>query len=283
MKRFFGGCLVLLLVGFSGVGLAEGEMLVLGRVNVAHRGASFLAPENTLEAFRIAISAGANGAECDVYKTADNVLVLSHDKSTRRTGKENLDITKSNFDELRKLDAGSWKGKQFKNEKIPSFDEYLDLLKGTSCSPIVEIKMEKIEDLVLDTIRKHDMISDTVIIAFSESVVKRVRGLEPNICVAWLYGESLSGKGNAEDNAERLAEFLLKKSRELDTNILDLQHSMLSKKLIAKLKESDIHVWCWTVNSIERMETLLDWGVESITTDRPELLSEVLKKRKAKK
>ncbi|MDR1290891.1 MAG: hypothetical protein LBK06_06790 [Planctomycetaceae bacterium] len=283
MRKVFLVWQVLLLVGFSGVVLAGDGMPVLGRVNVAHRGASFLAPENTIEAFKIAVSAGANGAECDVYKTVDNVLVLSHDKSTRRTGRENLDITKSTFDELRKLDAGSWKGKQFKNEKIPTLDEYLELLKGTSCSPVVEIKMEKIEDLVIDTIRKHDMISETAIIAFSESVVKRVRSLEPNICAAWLYGESLNGKGSAEDNAERLAEFLLKKSRELDTNVLDLQHSMLSKKLITKLKESGIHVWCWTVNSTEQMEILLDWGVESITTDRPELLNEVLKKRKAKK
>ncbi|MDR2170860.1 MAG: hypothetical protein LBP59_12020 [Planctomycetaceae bacterium] len=300
LRMNFGKCLFILFVTiiyFVLLGLAElfslaeeneavtlpqfSAMPVLSRLNVAHRGASFLAPENTLMAYRIAISAGADGAECDVYKTADNILVLSHDKSTNRTanGKKH-DITKTTFDELRKLDVGIWKGKQFKNEKIPTLDEYLELLKETKCSPVVEIKMNQIEKEVIETIRKQDMISVTIIIAFSEQVVKNVRRLEPNICVAWLYSENLKNKGGAENNADRLAEFLLKKSAELNANILDLNHEILSQKLVTKLKNSGIHVWCWTVNDVERMKILLDWGVESITTDRPELLNELLKKYK---
>ncbi|MDR2643986.1 MAG: hypothetical protein LBC74_14495 [Planctomycetaceae bacterium] len=267
----------------AGVLRAEWEMPMLTRVNVAHRGASYLAPENTLLAYRIAISAGANGAECDVYKTADNVLVLSHDQSTKRTmGGKNQDITKLTFDEIRKLDAGIWKGKQFKNEKVPTLDEYLELLKGTQCSPIIEIKMDQIEKPVIETVRKYDLISVTVIIAFSEKVVKEVRRLESNICVAWLYSEKLPKGTSAEDNADRLAEFLLKKCRQLDTNVLDLNHNIISPKLIKRLKEAGVHVWCWTVNDTERMKVLLDWGVESITTDRPELLNEILKRHKHK-
>ncbi|MDR0392513.1 MAG: hypothetical protein LBH59_11435 [Planctomycetaceae bacterium] len=258
-------------------------MPVLNCTNVAHRGASYLAPENTLLAFKIAISAGANGAECDVQKTADNILVLSHDNSTKRTirgQKQNKNISQFTFDELKQLDAGIWKGGHFQNEKIPTFDEYLELLKETKCLPVVEIKANQIEESVINMIQKHDLISKTAIIAFSEKVVKEVRRLEPNICVAWLYSENLRGKGNAEENADRLAEFLLNKSHELGTNVLDLNHNILSEKLVAILRESGIHVWCWTVNDTERMKVLLDWGVESITTDRPELLSEILKKRK---
>lgn len=283
-KIFFAICPFILFVTIiSRTDLTFGESFppTLNRANVAHRGASYLAPENTLAAYRIAISAGANGAECDVYKTSDDVLILSHDKSTKRTmGGQNNDITKLSFNEIRKLDAGSWKGKQFKNEKVPTFDEYLELLKDTKCSPVVEIKMEQIEKPVIDAIRKRGMIADTVIIAFSERVVKEVRHVEPNICVAWLYGGNPKSKGTPEENAEQLTDFLLKKSRELDVNILDLSHSILSQKLVSKLKESGIHVWTWTVNDPERMKILLDWGVESITTDRPELLNEILKKRK---
>ncbi|MDR2345239.1 MAG: hypothetical protein LBE18_04165 [Planctomycetaceae bacterium] len=259
---------------------AQSAAPVLKRVNVAHRGASYLAPENTLTAYRIAISAGADGAECDVYKTADDILVLSHDKSTKRTmGGKNLDITKLKFNEIQKLDAGNWKGKQFKNEKVPTLDEYLEILKNTKCSPIVEIKMEQIEKLVLESIKKQNMIKDTVIIAFSENVIKEIRRLEPNICVAWLYNENPNSKETPDENTNRLADFLLKKCKELDINILDLGHTMLSQKLIKKLKESGIHVWCWTVNDPKRMKILLDWGVESITTDRPELLHEILKEK----
>jgi glycerophosphoryl diester phosphodiesterase len=251
--------------------------------NIAHRGASFLAPENTLLAYRIAISAGANGAECDVYSTADGVIVLSHDRLAKRTmGGGDQDITKLNFEDIQKFDAGYWKGKQFQNEKVPTLDEYLALLKETSCHPVIEIKMDEIEQPVLDAIYKHDMINETAIISFSTNVVKKIRQLEPNICVAFLYSEDLKDKGTVEENADRLFETLICYSKELDTVVLDLAYSILSEKLVKKLKDAGIHVWCWTVNDTKQMETLLDWGVESITTDRPELLSEILKKRKTK-
>jgi len=256
------------------------SMPIHKRPNVAHRGASHLAPENTLMAYRIAISAGADGGECDVYLSVDGIPFLSHDKSTRRTmGGENRDVTTLRFDELRQLDAGVWKGKQFQGEKVPSLEEYLELLKETTCHPVIEIKMDGIEKPVLDALQKHEMVGVATIIAFSQDVVREIRRLEPNICVAFLYSERLQEGEAPEDAADRLAEFLIDRSRDLGTNVLDLSYGILSKTLVEKLRAADIHVWTWTVNDTDKMNTLLDWGVESITTDRPELLSEVLKKR----
>jgi len=271
------------LLSLSSLGAEPSLMPILTRSNVGHRGASFLAPENTLSAYRIAVTAGADGAECDVYTSSDGILFLSHDKTTQRTlGGGKNDLTKMTFADIRKLDAGLWKGKQFQGETVPTLDEYLALLKGTTCHPVIEIKMEGIEQPVLDVIRKQNMLKVTTIIAFSQNVVKKVRQLEPNICVAWLYSESLKGKGTAEENANRLAEFLIGKCKELDTTILDTDHNILSAKLTQLLQDAGIHVWCWTCNDPTRMNTLLDWGVESITTDRPELLTEVLKQRSSK-
>ncbi|MDR1268591.1 MAG: hypothetical protein LBK82_03610 [Planctomycetaceae bacterium] len=256
-------------------------MPVLIRTNVAHRGASFLAPENTLMAYRIAISAGADGAECDVYSSSDGVLFLSHDKIAKRTlGGGDQNLTQMTYAEIQKFDAGAWKGKQFRGEAVPKLDDYLELLKGTNCHPVVEIKMEGIEQPVLEEIRKQDLVKATTIIAFSEKVVKEIRRLEPDICVAWLYSESLQDKGTAEENATRLTELFIKKCKELDTTILDVNHELLSADLVKNLQNVGIHVWCWTVNNVNRMDILLDWGVESITTDRPELLNEILKTRK---
>ena len=255
-------------------------MPVHQRINVAHRGASHLAPENTLIAYRIAISAGADGAECDIYASADGVPFLSHDRTAKRTmGGEDRDVTTMRFDEIRQLDAGAWKGKQFKGEKVPTLDEFLELLQGTPCHPVIELKMEGIEQPVLDVIRKRGMIEVSTIIAFSQKVVKEIRRLESNICVAFLYSENLKGE-TAEEAADRLDAFLRDRSRDLGTNVLDLNHGILSKTLVEKLNAADIHVWAWTVNDTDRMNTLLDWGVVSITTDRPELLTELLKKRK---
>ncbi len=249
------------------------------RVNVAHRGASFDAPENTLSAYRLAISAGANGAECDVHATSDGVIVLSHDQSTKRTLGGNGDVTKTTFEELRKLDAGAWKNEKFKGEKIPTLEEYLEVLKGTTCHPVIEIKMEGIERQVLDAVRKFGMTDVSTIIAFSPKVVREVRRLEPGLCVAWLYSENLKDKGTPEENADRLAKLLIDRAKELDTNVLDLNYGILSRPLVKKLQDAGIHVWCWTVNDPGRMNILLDYGVESITTDRPDVLAEVLKTR----
>ncbi|MDR0336377.1 MAG: hypothetical protein LBI18_04735, partial [Planctomycetaceae bacterium] len=243
---------------------------VLTRMNVAHRGASFLAPENTLMAFRIAISAGADGAECDVLSSSDGVIFLSHDKTAKRTlGGGDQNLTQMTYADIQQLDAGKWKGKQFQGEPVPKLDDYLELLKGTSCHPVVEIKMEGIEQPVLEAIRKQDLVEVTTIIAFSEKVVKEIRRLEPNICVAWLYSENLKDKGTAKENAQRLTEFFVKKCRELDVTVLDLASPILSADLVQNLQNAGIHVWCWTVDNTNQMNTLLDWGVESITTNRP--------------
>jgi len=123
------------------------------------------------------------------------------------------------------------------------------------------------------------MVEVTTIIAFKAEVVQEIRRLEPGIAVAWLYSEDLKDKGTAEENAERLAEFLIARCRELDIVVLDLNHGILSPPLIKSLNEAGIHVWAWTVNDESVMNRLLDWGVVSITTDKPELLSKVLKDR----
>ena len=250
------------------------------RPNVAHRGHSFIAPENTLAAYRAAIEAGADGGECDVYRSADGVVFLSHDKSPKRTmGGSDGDLTQMTFARIRQFDAGGWKEEKFKGEKVPTLGEYLKLLKETKCHPVVEIKQIGIETDVLECIRKNEMVEVTTIIAFDEKVVQEIRRLEPKICVAWLYSEDLKDKGTAEDNAERLADLIIGRCRKLDITIIDLGHGLLSPELMKALNEAGIHVWAWTVNDEAAMRRYLDWGVVSITTDKPDILSKILKER----
>ena len=250
------------------------------RVNVAHRGASAAFPENTLSAYRGAVHAGADGGECDVFCSADGVVFLSHDRTPKRTmGGGDEDLTTLTFEQIRKFDAGVWKHERFKGEPVPSLDEFMLLLWGTTCHPVIEIKQVGIAADVIEVVRRNKMADVSTIISFHESVVRDVRRLEPELCVAWLYSENLRDKGTAEENAERLAEFLIGKSRELDIAILDLNHGLLSPQLVKLLNEADIHVWAWTVNDASAMERYLDWGVVSITTDRPELMTEILERR----
>jgi glycerophosphoryl diester phosphodiesterase len=270
----------LLFVLSTYISAEEPKPVVHVRPVVAHRGASFVAPENTLVSYRTAIEAGANGGECDVYRSADGVIFLSHDRSPKRTmGGSEGDLTQMTFEQIRQFDAGSWKGEKFKGETVPTLDEYLKLLKGTKCHPVIEIKQVGIEADVLEVIRKNEMTEVSTIIAFDANVIKTIRRLEPKICAAWLYSENLKDQGTAEENADRLAELIIRRCRELDIAVIDLGHGLLSPKLVQLLNEADIHVWAWTVNDATAMERYLDWGVVSITTDKPDILSKILKQR----
>ena len=89
---------------------------------IAHRGASNLAPENTLASFRLAKELGADGVECDVQLTKDHKLVIAHDFFTDAHTGVKGDIYDMTFDELRQLDFGKWKSPEYEGEKIPTIE-----------------------------------------------------------------------------------------------------------------------------------------------------------------
>ena len=96
-----------------------------GQLIIAHRGASHDAPENTLSAFKLAIEQGADGFEADFYLTSDGKIVCFHDKDTERIAGKKLLVTQTPLDELQALDVGSWKGPQWKGERMPTMEDVL--------------------------------------------------------------------------------------------------------------------------------------------------------------
>ncbi len=245
---------------------AQNIMPVLPTPVVAHRGFSFAAPENTLASTRLAVETGADGCECDIYATVDGKIVLLHDETLKRTAGLDKKVAQCDFETVRALDAGSWKSPDFAGEKVPTLEEFLDVLKTTNCRPVVEIKMPGIEQQTVEAIRNAGLTDRAAIISFSSAVVKKVRELEPRLCVGWLYGEKQKG------TTQELADLLTKTAEQCDTTLLDLNHELISPELLKILKNRGLHVWAWTVDDPKRMETLLRWGVESITTNRPDLL-----------
>ena len=209
---------------------------------VAHRGWSAQAPENTLAAIAAAVGAGAGGCEFDVYRSRDGVVVLMHDKTVDRTTDGTGKVTDLPLARLKTLDAGSWKGARFTGEKIPTLEEALNLLKGTGCTAVVEIKMEGISRKVIDAIRAAGMVEEAAIIAFNPTVVKEVRTLEPDLPCGWLSGKKLTG------TTEERADWITDQARKCGTRLVDLSHKMLCPGLIAELHRRGFTVWTWTVN-----------------------------------
>ncbi len=113
--------------------------------NIAHRGASGDAPEHTLAAYELALKYGADFVEPDLQLTKDGVLVCLHDttlerttnveevfpdRATERNGKKTWPVAEFTLAEIQKLDAGVWKGKQFAGQKVPTFQQMIDAVRG---------------------------------------------------------------------------------------------------------------------------------------------------------
>src|SRR5690625_3240494 len=111
---------------------------------IAHRGESYLAPENTLAAFNLAWENKASSAvELDIRLTSDNIVVASHDADTKRLSSENLIVAKSTFQELSKVDIGSHKDSKYAGQRIPTLTEALATTPTNSKQPgrwFIEIK-----------------------------------------------------------------------------------------------------------------------------------------------
>lgn len=239
---------------------------------VAHRGFSAAAPENTLSAVMAAVEVGAQGCEFDIYQSKDGVVYLNHDADLKRTTGLDKKTHEATFDELRKLDFGAWKGEQFKGEPLATYDEALAVLKFTGTRPIVEVKGNGFEDKVVEGLRRFGMIETAVVIDFSADRVKKYRELEPKLCVAWLT--SLQKNETRQQCAERI----IKTLKAINTNVVDVHYAAVDAEFLKTLKDAGIRVMCWTVDSPADVQRMVDLGVESITTNRPDVVLEAQKK-----
>lgn len=233
---------------------------------VAHRGFSGIKPENTLAAFRAAIEIGANGAECDIRRASDGVIYLMHDGNFKRTAGRDAEAGTLPYSEIATFDAGE-------GEKIPTFEDYLALLKGTATRPVIEIKEDGFEEEVVAAIRKFGLEKTAVVIDFSSERVKKVRSLAPEICVAWLCA---FGKETPE---EEIAAKIINTLNDAGTNVVDMQYNRLTPSLLKTLKDAGISVWIWTIDDQAGMENLVNMGVDSITTNHPERALEAFSKK----
>ena len=154
---------------------------------IAHRGASHLAPENTLTSFRLAKTLGADGFECDVQLTKDRHLVVAHDYFTDLKAGVHGNIPDMTFDELRKLDFGSWKSPEYAGEQIPTLEEVLEVAQGFQMIHI-ELKPyfdrdEELADRVIDAVLDAGLEEKAVITAFEYGALRRVKERMPQMAI----------------------------------------------------------------------------------------------------
>ena len=166
---------------------------------IAHRGASYLAPENTLIAFKKAMEIGADGVEMDVQQTIDAGLVIHHDYMidlhTDISGK----IYDMTMGDLKELDFGSWKDVSFRDEKIATLQEAMELCKQMpGCTVHLELKSTMNNDpdfvpRVLEVLQQTEMVEQVILVSFNHALLRQAKQLMPELKVGALtYGAFLS-------------------------------------------------------------------------------------------
>ena len=235
---------------------------------IAHRGASHDAPENTVSAFREAWKQGADGAELDIYLTADGHIVACHDKDTKRTAGIELSVAKSSLKELRSLDVGAWKGEDFAGEGIPTLEQMLEAVPEGK-KVYIEVKCGP--EIVPELLRKLEAFgrpaSRTPVICFNAEVVDAVKQSRPDRPAYWL-SDLKNGK---------TAESLIARAREIGADGLDLKAGPeLDEPFATKVREAGLRLDVWTVNDPELARRMVSLGVDGITTDKPKILREAI-------
>lgn len=252
--------ILIMLIAFSIVGVAQPLV-------IAHRGASFTAPENTLSAYKIAFNNNCRAAECDIYMTKDNKIVLSHDRTLKRIAGVDIDITLSNYNDLQSYDVGSFKSEKYKNERIPLLSEVIDIL-PENAQLFIEIKdTERILNPLKELIANSGKNKNVSIIAFDYEVLRKSKELMPDIPHHWLIHLE-SQKSDA-----------MQKVKDAKLDGINASYKILDANFIKEVHDAWYKVFTWTINDIIIAENLKKMGIDGITTDRPIWMQEFFNKK----
>jgi glycerophosphoryl diester phosphodiesterase len=254
-------------------------------VNLAHRGASVLAPENTIEAFRLAVEAGAGGLELDVHKTRDGHMVVIHDATVDRTTNGSGAVSEMTLQELRRLDAGydfspdggSTRPYHGKGVRVPTLREVLEEFPEVAVNIDIKAPTPGIEETVLGVLFEANASGRTLVVSTSHAIVQRFRKVSGGLIST---GASRWEIGVFYISSRLRLERLLRPA--YDALQVPLRHRgilVLTPRFVRAAHARGVRVDAWTINQADEMSRLLDLGVDVIMTDRPDTLAEVLENR----
>lgn len=254
--------------------------LVLG-----HRGASAYAPDNTAASFNMAIDMGADGVETDVHLTKDGVPVIQHNYRIDRNSNGHGYVDELTYEELRQFDFGSWKGEQFKGEKIMTLDEFLDLADKRMRFVNVELKepRKKPSDLAKKTVEAivaHKMLDRVLLSSFDHEMLKQAQQLCPEMLTGALYDEDEVDQKNINEILEDAPKYVAELG--CDFANPDAMYAV-EDGLVERFAEKGIGVAVWTVDKPYVAKILARQGIKCIITNKPDIISKAVAEECSKK
>jgi glycerophosphoryl diester phosphodiesterase len=238
---------------------------------VAHRGASLVAPENTLIAFRTAAELGADAVELDAKLTADGHVVVHHDKTLDRTTDGTGPLSDRTLEELQRLDAGSHLNTKYAGERIPTLRQVFQEM-GERLLINVELTnyahpFDKLPEVVAQMVHEYDLMRRVLISSFNPIALIKIKRLAPEIALGLLV--------MAEQPAWLVAVFRSK----IPYQAYHPSFPMVHEQLIQREHMLGHRVNVWTVNDEDQIRDMLRLGVDGVITDVPALAREVVENK----
>ena len=225
---------------------------------IGHRGASAVAPENTLAAFEAAIVAGADGIEFDVRLSRDGVPVVIHDASLYRTGGVKRRVADMTFNELNQVDVGSWFNRdRFSTQRVPSLAQLLELVQSNKLLLYLEMKGKRRElahlaDACCRVVEEH-RLRDRVVFECLEP--ETVRNIDPTLRTAALFRPPSS--------------FILKRAIAAAASEIAVHHRLLSNRLVEQARGANLKVVTWTVDDPAWVKRAQTTSIDALITNNP--------------
>lgn len=237
---------------------------------IAHRGSSGEYPENTLASYRAAVEIGADFFELDARLSRDGVPVIMHDAKVDRTTNGAGAVAEMTVEELKWLDAGSWKGARFASEPVPTVEEAFATFPNAGI--VVELKSKPddppgLEEAVLEIVQRYRAAERVIYCSFNPAALARLLALGATSRMAPILHRGTPRKDKRAFAALSRVEAL---------------HPEQSQCTPRAIRWALRHGWLvnpWTVDDVETMRTLLDRGASGISTNRPDLLMSLIKER----
>jgi len=238
--------------------------------NVAHRGFSAIAPENTIAAFEKGIEAGANMLEMDVMLTGDDQVIVFHDYRLGRTTNGSGLVRSLSSGHIRALDAGIWFSNKYKTERVPLLDEVLDLAKGRVMLNI-EMKHRRhngvygLVDRCERIVERHRMSEEVIFSSFNLEALRYLHHKVPHVRIAPLYRHNLNPTPRS---------FPL----QYDAQAVMLNHLFLNRTMVRQFHNLGIKVFVYTVNGLRKIEKMIRMGVDGVISDDPAAVGSVARR-----
>lgn len=233
---------------------------------VAHRGASYDAPENTIPAFELAWRQNADAIEGDFQLTKDGEILCIHDSHTSRVANCNLPIADSTHEQLRKIDVGKWRGVEYAGTTIPTLSEVIAIVPQNK-QLYVELKSgpEIVQRMLCKIDRANCTYNQIRIISLNKDVIRETKMRAPNLKAYWLSWIKKDASGTSAPTTDMILSVL----RQTGADGFGSSHELIARNTIENLISAGYEYHVWTVDDPQIAKRFHRWGATSVTSNVP--------------